>query len=455
MKNPDVLRLPEDHEVEETQVQDFALKAPQAVSHPRLRWTDGGTHERVLRELTLLGSAPNTGIVIDDRAVSRLHAELDPRADGVWVRDLGSRNGTFVDGVFVTRARLSEGSKLRIGSTEVVVEYGTPEDLEGLWPESTFGPLVGCSAPMRRLFANLARIAPTDAPVLIQGETGTGKELVAQAIHQRSARAGGPFVIVDCAALPENLIESELFGHAKGAFTGALRTRIGAIEAASGGTVFLDEIGELPLSLQPRLLRVLESGTIRMVGETSRKKVDVRFLSATHRDIGTMINAGAFREDLYFRLAVLPIFICPLRERIEDIPALIEAFMPKGTLASPELVRELMKRPWLGNARELRNFVQRAAAFGTGQALLMSSQPSSSIDGTAAAVHSGEGVEVEVASLPFEGDFRTFRERWVGLGEREFLRRLLVKHDRNVSAVAKEAGLDRTYVYRMLRNHGL
>ena len=436
-------------------VQVYGLPAPRPHTHPTLRWNDAaGAHATILRERTLVGSATGAGIAIADLMVSRLHAELEPRDDGAWVRDLGSRNGTFVEGVLVTAARIPDGGKVRFGSTEMLVEYALSEDAVDEWPENRFGPLIGGTAAMRQLFALLARIAPSDSPVLIEGETGTGKELVAHAIHEASPRASKPLVIVDCAALPEHLIESELFGHSKGAFTGALRTRIGAVEAADGGTVFLDEMGELPLAMQPHLLRVLETGTIRRVGETERRKVDVRFISATHRDLRTMVNVGAFREDLYFRLAVLPVNIPALRDRRDDIPLLVDAFLPSGVLASPELLQELKKRPWLGNIRELRNFVHRAAAIGSDKALQMK--------------HDADGPEGRLGTVPpaapqlsfvdaadFEADYRTFREQWSDAGEREYLRRLLERHGRNISAAARAAGVDRTYIHRLIRNHSL
>ncbi|MEO6574254.1 MAG: sigma 54-interacting transcriptional regulator [Polyangiaceae bacterium] len=424
-----------------------------------------GSHTITLRDRTLVGSAPAAGIVISDPAVSRIHAELELRNDGVWVKDLGSRNGTFVDGVMVVGARIPERGKITLGSTELSLADTAPEPVE-LWPEDHFGPMIGASTVMRQLFAFLARIAPTDSPVLVLGETGTGKELIATAIHEASPRASKPFVVVDCAALPENLIESELFGHAKGAFTGAVSSRVGAVEAADGGTVFLDEIGELPLSLQPRLLRVLESGTIRRVGETTRRKVDVRFVSATHRDIRTMVNAGAFREDLYFRLAVLPVMLPPLREHPGDIPLLVRHFLPGNILPTSEMLAVLTKQPWLGNVRELRNFVRRAAALGTREAMSMSFDSEPKTGATHAALPSEARISIEkrepnrrpdgdferdVSSLDFDSALRAFRERWIDLGEREYVRRLLSRHDKNVAAAAKEADVDRTYLYRLIR----
>jgi len=442
--------------VDETKVQEFGLTTSKQSGHPTLRWKDYlGSHEVVLRERMTVGSAPSADLVLNDRSVSRIHAELIPREDGAWVRDLGSKNGTFVDGMLVWGARIADGGRIRMGSSEILLEYAPGDNPVELYPHTNFGPLLGSSPAMRRLFASLTRIAANESPVLVEGETGTGKELVANAIHEASQRSDKPFVIVDCAALPENLIESELFGHVRGAFTGADRARTGAIEAADGGTIFLDEIGELPLSLQPHLLRVLETSTIRMVGETARRKVDVRFISATHRDLRTMVNVGAFREDLYFRLAVLPVSVPPLRDRVEDIPLLVQAFLPKGVFANPETLRELSKRPWLGNVRELRNFVHRAAAFGATEALQMSASGEHEASGPKSTPPDEKTLQGLAQSAMFQTDFKTFRDEWTALGEREYLKRLLAKHDRNVAAAAKEAGVDRTYIYRLMRNHSL
>jgi DNA-binding NtrC family response regulator len=333
---------------------------------------------------------------------------------------------------------------------------------------------------MRELFSTLARLGPLDACILIQGETGTGKELVARAIHEASARAAGPFIVVDCAALSESLIEAELFGHAKGAFTGAHQTRIGAIEAASGGTVFLDEIGELPLGMQPKLLRMLESSTIRRIGESKHREVNVRFVTATHRDLLSMVNRGEFREDLYFRLAVVPVRLPALRERAEDIALLLARFS-EGSLGwlTPSLLRSLERAPWRGNVRELRNFAARASALGPAEALALCGQwaegrePVTAIIARPAEVMTPPPLQLprmtaetlaetpaEMPAAPSDAPsllqpFGAFREQWINRGEREFLQALLERHQRNVAAAAKEAGLDRTHIYRLLRKHGL
>jgi two-component system, NtrC family, response regulator GlrR len=411
---------------------------------PRVSWTDAsGNHELRIDDMMLVGSAPGVGVQIQDRTVSRLHAEIEPREDGLWVRDLGSRNGTFINEIRVLHGRVPHEGTVRLGSNTLSVVYDIERIHVELWGMQ-FGPLVGASPPMRRLFARLSKIAPTDASVLVVGETGTGKELVARAIHEASPRRGGPFVVVDCAALPESLIEAELFGHTRGAFTGAGEAREGAIEAADGGTVFLDEIGELPLQVQPKLLRVLESREVRRVGEAHHRTVNVRFVSATHRDLREMVNASAFREDLFFRIAVLMIQVPPLRERLEDIPLLVRHLIPAG--ANPiddSLLTELGSRPWLGNVRELRNFVERAHALGPDEALAMT--PAGTIGMTAS----------PTGSPPLEGPYKDLREVWIEHFEREYFRELLRRHDRNVSAAAREAGVDRTYVYRMIRRHQL
>ncbi len=360
---------------EETQLNQAAF-APQFRSHPRVEWRDGaGRQARLIEGPVVVGSAPGSGLVVQDPTVSRLHAEFEARADGLWVRDLGSRNGTFVEGLQVTGALVPQGARVRLGSTDFLVDYNAAgKRTVDLWPHDFFQKLVGRSIPMRELFARLSRVAPMDASVFVQGETGTGKELVARAVHDASPRATKPFVVVDCAALPENLLDAELFGHAKGAFTGAVGARAGAIESADGGTVFLDEIGELPITMQPKLLRVLESRSVRRIGETTYRTVDIRFVSATHRDLLTMVNAGEFREDLYFRMSVLPVSVPPLRERREDIELLANHFLRQhsgqGHL-SPEVIRELVDRPWRGNVRELRNFIDRLRALGAAEALAM------------------------------------------------------------------------------------
>jgi two-component system response regulator GlrR len=411
--------------------------------HPLLvSWTDTrGVQTRTLNQRAVIGSSPDADVVVVDPTVSKLHADVDPRDDGIWVRDLGSRNGTYVEGILVRDGCVPEGGNVRVGSTLLTLQREPVAADVDLWPDDHFGSLIGRSNVMRELFATLARVAPTDASVLIQGETGTGKELVAREIHERSLRATGPLVVVDCAALPETLLESELFGHARGAFTGAVAAREGAIESAEGGTVFLDEIGEVPLAVQPKLLRVLEARTVRRLGETQHRPVDVRFVAATHRNLRTMVNAGAFREDLYFRLSVLPVVVPPLRERVDDIPPLVEAFLAAQGAGWPDgtVVGELMERSWLGNVRELRSFVERALVFGPKKALTMTGDPT------------GQRQTSPAVDKPL----KEAREAWMDQFEREYLRQLLERHGRNVAAASQAAGVHRTYLYRLIMKHGL
>jgi transcriptional regulator with GAF, ATPase, and Fis domain len=387
----------------------------------------------------VIGSARGVDVVIDDPTVSRLHAEIELRDDGLWVKDLGSTNGTFVGAVRIESARIPDGATLRLGAASVVVTRTEERELADSWSTESFGPMLGTSAVMRELFARLAKVAATEFTVLVQGETGTGKELVAQAIHDSSPRANGPLVVVDCSALPENLIEAELFGHNKGAFTGADRAREGAIEAANGGTVFLDEIAELPLAMQPKLLRVIESKTLRRVGESAYRNVDVRFVAATHRDIGSMVNRGAFREDLYFRLAVVPVVVPPLRDRLEDIPLLVKRFVPAGASLPVTFLESLSARPWPGNVRELRNAIDRAVAIGSDEAFT----PASASPGTS------------LPPVPIDRPFKDVKNAWLDHVEREYIGALLKRHAGNVNQVAASAGLDRTYVYRLVRKHQL
>ncbi len=413
-----------------------------------LSWSDAaGAHTFVLDARAVVGSGDGVDIVVSDPAVSRLHAEFDLRDGAVWVRDLGSRNGTFVSGVLVAHACVPDGGRVRVGSSVLNISRDAPPASVPLWPHATYGPLLGGSVAMRELFARVDRIAQTDLTVLILGETGSGKELVARALHDASPRRAGPFVVVDCAALPENLLEGELFGHARGAFTGAVAARAGAIEAADGGTVFLDEIGELPIGMQPKLLRTLESHSVRRIGEHEYRRIDVRFVSATNRDLRMLVNTGGFREDVYFRLAVVPISIPPLRSRPEDLVLLAEHFAESirpGAVLSDALLREIRSRPWMGNVRELRNFVSRAVALGSADALAFDARGAEP-----------SGVSHGAPVVDLDRPFKEIRDDWVDALEREYIRGLLERHQRNVASVATAAGLDRTWVYRLIKKHDL
>jgi two-component system response regulator GlrR len=467
--------MPPDHQpddTESTELRTFGHVTPKIAirSRPELRWTDGsGSHVATIERRAVVGSAPGVDVVVSgDRTISRFHAELDIRDGELWIRDLGSSNGTHLEGIRVVEARVPDRGKIELGSTVIQARYAAKQSDVELWPLNRFGPLIGRSEAMLELFATLARVAKTESSVLIQGETGTGKELVARAIHDASGRAGQPFVVVDCAAIPENLLEAELFGHAKGAFTGAAYPRNGAFEDASGGTLFLDEVGELALSMQPKLLRALEARTVRRLGETTYRSVDIRVLCATHRDLPRMVNEREFREDLYFRLSVIPITVPALRQRPEDIPALVAHFLADEAAVTAELMQHVLSRPWRGNVRELRNFVEQAKVLGLIKAIELPKldgcheSPSPSLaegrreQGSSTTPESSALSEelCPPASL-FEQPFKYFREQWIDWGERSYVERLLARHERNVASGARAAGFDRTYLYRLMRKHDL
>jgi transcriptional regulator with GAF, ATPase, and Fis domain len=419
----------------------------------------GHEEERVVDRTMTLGSARSNDVAIDDPLMSRLHAELELRDDGLWIRDLGSRNGTHVDGVRIGSARIADHAQITVGRTAITARYAARPESAEVWPTPHLGPLIGRSLPMRRLFAQIARLAKHDASVLVEGETGTGKELVAQAIHELSSRAGGPFVVVDCGAMAASLVEAELFGVRRGAFTGAHETRDGAFEEASGGTLFLDEIGELPPAIQPKLLRALESRTVRRVGDTQSRPVDVRFVFATHRDLRRMVNEGTFREDLYFRIAVVPLRVPPLRDRLDDVPLLAAHFA--HALGHPVLPAALLQRlgeeAWLGNVRELRNAVARALVLGPDAAAMP--PPAPPPPGRVAEPARAEAAPADGALPDLDVDvgrpLRVERDRWLNHVERTYVQRLLAAHGSNVTAAAAAAQLDRSYLHRLIRKHSL
>jgi DNA-binding NtrC family response regulator len=332
----------------------------------------------------LIGSEEGCKVVIDDPHVSRRHAEIARTPSGIVLRDLGSRNGTLVGRIAVKEVVLSSGTEIKIGKTILRFEMGgeagrlgrlahepvRDEELAGA--PSSFGAAIGTSAAMRRLFALLNRLAPTELSVTLIGETGTGKDVLAHALHAASTRAAQPFVVFDCGAVAPTLIESELFGHEKGAFTGAVSARQGAFERAHGGTLFLDEIGELSIDLQPKLLRALEQRTIRRVGGGQDVPFDLRVLAATNRDLETEVGRGMFRQDLFFRLSAAVLRVPPLRERPEDLPGLVERFLVEGgrpLAVASETLEALAAYDWPGNVRELKNVIAAAGALATGPTL--------------------------------------------------------------------------------------
>ena len=394
-----------------------------------------------------IGTHRSNELVLEDRTMSRFHCEIRLVDGRPQVRDLGSRNGTWIDGVGVESGYLADRSELACGQTKLRFEIGDDEVRVPLSASARFGLVVGRSPAMREVFDVLERVAPTDATVLLYGETGSGKDLSAESIHRASPRRERPYVAVDCGALPGQLLESELFGHERGAFTGADRARPGAFEVADGGTLFLDEIGELPLDLQPKLLRALGSGQIQRVGGTPRR-VDVRIVAATNRDLKREVNHRRFRSDLYYRLAVVEVRLPPLRERGADMPLLVEAILADlgaagrreaAALLSPGVLAELARHQWPGNVRELRNHIERVLAAGA---------PPLPADGEAGGL---------MVSVPLERDlpFHTARDRCLAAFERAYLEELLRRHDNNASQAARAAGLARSQLYVVLGRRGL
>jgi transcriptional regulator with PAS, ATPase and Fis domain len=318
-----------------------------------------------------IGAGSSNDVVLEDAHASRFHCEIRKTDEGYLLRDLGSLNGTRVGDMLVKEGVLQPGATITVGETRIkfLADDGKPEDVVTS-PHHHFGDVVGRSVRMREVFAVLERIAATDLTVLIGGETGSGKDVIARAIHAQSGRAKKPFVVFDCAAVAPNLIESELFGHVKGAFTGANESREGAFVRADGGTLFLDEIGELALDLQPKLLRALEQRTVRPVGGGKEIPIDVRIIAATHRNLELVVKEQRFRQDLFFRLSVVTVQVPPLRNRVEDLPLIIEKLLVAGGKAvglAPETMTILEKYDWPGNVRELRNVIESASAVCDGE----------------------------------------------------------------------------------------
>ncbi len=406
-----------------------------------------------LGEVLHIGKATDNDLVLLDDTVSRHHLTIGRVSEGIEVRDVGSTNGTRIGNAKITQAIVEPGTIVKAGGVELSIRI----ELAGVEiPASSkdhFGVAIGAAMSMRRIFGLLEKIAPTTASVLLLGETGTGKDVLARSIHQESPRHDKPFEVVDCGAVTPTLIESELFGHERGAFTGAISSRAGAFERAQGGTLFLDELGELPLELQPKLLRVLEARTFRRVGGNKTQNSDVRIIGATTRDLARMVSQGKFREDLYFRLAVVPIQVPPLRMRVEDLPMLSKRILD-GTgepmlHISPETERALAAHDWPGNVRELRNVLERSAHFARASGereLRLFDFPGGSPP---------EEVIEDVFRYKPGTTYREARGRVDHRFERSYLTWLLARHGGNVAAAAREAQMDRKYLADLARKHRL
>jgi DNA-binding NtrC family response regulator len=392
------------------------------------------------------GSSPACDLVLADKTVSRKHLMAVREGDEVFLRDQGSTNGTYIQGSRFKEITVGFGAEVRLGRT--VIKFLPEEEVvEPKFSDSDhFGSLVGRDAKMRRLFTLLEDIAPTDATVLIEGETGTGKELIAEEVHNHSSRRNGPFVVFDCGAVPRELIESALFGHVKGSFTGAVADRKGAFAEAHGGSIFLDEIGELALELQPALLRALDKRAVRRVGANTYDKVDVRVVAATNRDLRDEISKKAFREDLYYRLAVIRVTLPALRERGGDIPLLVDFFVRqfssgRNIQIGPDDMARLQRHGWPGNVRELRNVIERACVLSKGDSLNLDDALTEEAAPTL-------GIRTD---LPF----KEAKGQLVELFEREYIVDLMRRHKMNLSAAAREAQIDRKHLRELIRKYGL
>jgi two-component system, NtrC family, response regulator len=387
-----------------------------------------------------IGSAAGRALVLRDPKVSRRHLELEVLGDGVRVTDLDSRNGSFHEGARFREIFVGTGAVIRVGDSELQLLSGERGGQLPPAESDRFGGLVGRSLVMRQLFAVLGRAATANTAILVNGETGTGKEVCAEAIHARSSRATGPFVVFDCAAVPATLLESELFGHARGAFTGAHVARDGAFVQAHGGTLFIDEVGELPLDLQPRLLRAIDRQQVKPLGAAGYREVDVRVIAATHRDLREEVAQKRFREDLFHRLSVLQVMLPPLRKRKDDIPVLVRQLLGEGgPKVTPAAVALLVEHEWPGNVRELRNVLERARSLTQKGGALTPTELG--FDG-AAVDESREG-------------FHAAKDRLIATWERGWVTELLKRARGNVSKAARLGQLDRVSLHRLMKKHGI
>jgi DNA-binding NtrC family response regulator len=395
----------------------------------------------------LIGKSEACDVQLTDPAVSRRHCAVEVVGHRLRLTDLGSTNGTVVDGVALLAGFLSGDEIMRVGSTALKVETGEPRPISATAPRDAFGTTLGTSETMRRLYPLCERLASSKVPVVIEGETGVGKEQLAESLHGEGPRSDAPFVVFDCTAVAPNLIESELFGHERGAFTGSITTHRGVFELADGGTLFIDEIGDMPLDLQPKLLRAIERLQVKRVGAQSTLSVDVRVIAATRRDLDREVQLGRFRDDLFHRLAVARVELPPLRERRGDIGLLARHFWQEFGGELPQLPRDLLRSwedyAWPGNVRELRNAVARRIALGElGAELIMASTPGV----IEPLVGHGDPI---AAVLTLDLPLSDARHKIQAEFERRYVTHLLEQHDGNVTRAAAAAGITRRQLQRL------
>jgi DNA-binding NtrC family response regulator len=407
---------------------------------------DRGGELVVEKERVTLGRSTVCDLSLKDGSVSGIHCEVVAGPEGFLLRDLGSTNGIFMLGHRIRELYLRPGSEFQVGNNLIRFEPLDNMVKIPLSRKDHFGSVLGRSIPMREIFAVLERVSTSDLPVLLRGETGTGKELLAAGIHTYSFRKNRPYVVLDCGAVPADTIESTLFGHEKGAFTGAVDSRRGVFEEASGGTLFIDEVGELAVALQPKLLRALEQQEIQRVGGVKPVNVDVRIVAATHRDLLALVDQGLFREDLFYRLSVVEVCVPPLRERPEDVPLLVEQFLNEeaqsGRQLSEEAMLSLQSHSWPGNVRELRNVMERATRLAEEDVI------------SASDLHldqqSGDRLSLAVGgNLPY----KEAKARLLAQFERQYLVQLMKEHGGNLSAASREAGLARNHLRNLCRKY--
>ena len=407
----------------------------------------GGASREIDVEPVVIGRNEGVDVVLDDSEVSGVHCELRAVTEGIQVRDLGSTNGTFCGPVRIREAIIADRAELTVGTSRLVLEPAGKKRVD-LGYADRFGSIVGATPNMRRVFSTLEKIAATELSVLVLGETGTGKEGVARSIHDASLRKRGPFMVVDCASIPPTLAESILFGHEKGAFTGANERRDGALSEANGGTLFLDELGELPIDLQPKLLRALAERQVKRVGGTSVEPIDVRLVAATRRDLSSEMNAGRFRSDLFFRIAQVRLELPALRERLADLPLLVEDICRRidRLKAAPTvhswIERRMAAHDWPGNVRELVNVVSVAATL---------ADTPEAIDDVLLLRQDAEPEQ----STQLATAFSEAKRQAVAAFEKNYFVDLSKRAKGNISEMARRSGMERHHVRAYLRKYGL